>query len=287
MKEVQYKIGNSNVEFTSDTSNNVDPYIIGVFANEHCGKTRLALTGPSGVGCVITEMKSYVTLDKDSVELGKKIFKPKDPLSLIVNGRHVSGLKDDVERQRFYAAHVKKVEDTVFGLLEHKEVNLVMLDKFTHYCAWVEFAINGMSEKFIKVQGKLYQDKKEVIQHIIDFLNSLSQYGKPVLLLCAAKDDYEVLDSEKKPVRKTWDCGSFKFLGSHANITVELVDNKRWEAGSTDERKAWHWRMNVRRCQKNPGLEGLEGNPLLEDDMISLGNLISTVDPGVDVERWM
>lgn len=287
MKTVPYKIGDSGVEFTSDTSNNVDPHIIGVFADEGCGKTRLALTGPSGVGCVVTEMKSYVTLDKDSVELGKKILKPKDPLSLIVNSRAVSAIPMDIDKQRFYAKHVKKVEDTVFGLLEHPDVNIVMMDKFTHYCAWVEWSINGLQEKFIKVQGKLYQDKKEVIQHIIDFLNSLSQYGKPVVLLCAAKDDYDVLGSDGKPVRKTWDCGSFKFLGSHTNTTVELVNNKLWESGSDNPKRNWHWRLNVRRCQKNPGLEGLEGNPLLEDEAISLGNLISIVDPNVDVERWM
>lgn len=212
MKETIVKIG--GIDFTSDTTSNKDPYIIGVFADEHCGKTRLGLTGPSGVGCVVTEMKSYVTLDKDSAELGKKIFKPKDPLALISNSRKVSILASDVERQKHYIALTKNIENATFGLLEHKDVNLVMVDKFTHYCAWKEFAINGIGENFVKIEGKLVQRKAEVVQAIIDFLSSLSQYGKPVLLLCSSKPDWDMLDKDKKPLRNAANCASFYYRKS-------------------------------------------------------------------------
>lgn len=277
--------GDDAVEFTSEISTNIDPYIIGVFADEHSGKTRLPLTGPSGIGCVITEMKSYVTLDKDSKELGKRIFKPKDPMALIVSSRKVSAMKNDVERQMFYQEHCKRFEDTTFGLLEHKDVNLVMIDKFTHYCVWKEFAINGIGENFVKIDGKLVQRKKEVIQAIIDFMNSLSQFGKPVVLTCASKPDYDVVDKEKKPLRDIWDCGSFYFLGSHTNLTVELQNNKQFD--EEKKGKGWKYRLNVRTCQKNPNLQGPDGQGLLEDDAIGLPQLIQAVDPDCDLEAWM
>lgn len=289
MREIPIKtgVGSTAVEFTSDTSNNHDPYIIGVFAEEHCGKTRLGLTGPSGVGCVLTEMKSYVTLDKDSREFGKTIFKPKDPMSLIVNPRTVAMKPDDFERQKFYIAHVKKFEDTVYGLLEHKDVNMLLIDKFSHYCGWKEWSINGMNEKFLKVGTQLYKDKREVVQSIIDFMNSLSQYKKPVLLTCASQGDYDMVDKDKKPLRNTWDCKPFKFLGSHCNIVVELVSNKRWNPESEHEDRSWHYGLNVRRCQKNPVLEGPQGALLLKDESIGLANLIAAVDEEASLEDWV
>jgi hypothetical protein len=283
------KVG--GIEFVSDsTSSNTDPWLIGVFADEYCGKTRLALTGPNGVGCVVTEMKSYKTLDKDSAELGKKIFKPKNPLDLIASARKASMLKSDVERQKYYQEVIKNIEDATFGLLEHKEVKIVMIDKFTQYCTWKEFAINGIGENFVKIDGKLVQRKAEVVQGIIDFITSLSQYGKPVLLNCSTKPDFEVLDEQKKPARNTFNAGSFYYLGSHTNLMVELISNPVWEPkaeGARQKKHGWHYRLNIRRCQINPNLEGPEGNPALEDDMIGLASLMQIVEPDVDIEKWM
>ena len=283
MKEV--KIG--GVEFTDDVSNNNDPHIIAVFGEEHSGKTRLALSGPSGVGCIVTEMKSYKTLDKDSQELGKRIFKPKDPLALMAIKRKADTMQSDVARQLYYKEVTKKIEQTTYALLEHKEVKLLMFDKFTHYCLWKEFAINGMSENFVKIEGKLVQRKAEVTQAIIDFLTDLSQFGKPVLLLCSAKPDFDVVDKDKKPLRSKENCGSFYYLGSHVNLSVETVNNALWKPDSEKENEKWRYRLNVRQAQLKPNLQGPEGNPLLEDDQITLANLINMVDDNCDLDEWM
>ena len=283
MKEV--KIG--GVEFTDDVSNNNDPHIIAVFGEEHSGKTRLALSGPSGVGCIVTEMKSYKTLDKDSQELGKRIFKPKDPLALMAIKRKADTMQSDVARQLYYKEVTKKIEQTTYALLEHKEVKLLMFDKFTHYCLWKEFAINGMSENFVKIEGKLVQRKAEVTQAIIDFLTDLSQFGKPVLLLCSAKPDFDVVDKDKKPLRSKENCGSFYYLGSHVNLSVETVNNALWKPDSEKENEKWRYRLNVRQAQLKPNLQGPEGNPLLEDDQITLANLINMVDDNCDLDEWV
>jgi hypothetical protein len=277
----------NNVEFTSDTSNNNDPHIIAVFGEEHSGKTRLCLSGPSGVGCIVTEMKSYKTLDKDATEFGKKIFKPKDPLALMAVKRKADMMETDVKRQMYYKEVVTRIEQTTYALLEHKEVNLLMFDKFTHYCHWKEYAINGMSENFVKVEGKLVQRKAEVIQGIIDFLTDLSQFGKPVMLLCSTKPDFDVVDKDKKPLRAKENCGSFYYIGSHVNLSVETTNNALWKPDSEKANEKWRYRLNVRQAQIRPELQGPEGNPLLEDDEITLANLICQIDPNADPDQWM
>lgn len=289
MKET--KIG--GVEFTDSIGANTDPYIIGVFGEESVGKTRFALTGPEVVGCVPLEMKAYLTLDKDSQEFSKRIFKPKDPMSLIVGKRKVDAMKDDAERQKFYMEHVAKVKETTYQLLEHKEVRLVMIDKFTTYCVHTEYAINGFTPRFVKIGNMVRQSKAEVRQSIIDFVNSLSQFKKPVVLNCATKADYDVVDAKGEPMRNTWDCGAFYMLGSHANLVVELVTNPHWDlkrAGHSAEAESkygWKYGLNVRRCQRRPELEGPEGNPLLRDDQITLPNLIQAVEPDVNIDMWV
>lgn len=283
------KVGKSNIEFTSDTSTNgsTDPYIIGVFSEEACGKTRFPLTGPEIVGFVPFEMKSYVTIEKDAEEFGKKVLKPKDPMSLIVPKRKVDAMTD-VEKQKFYIGHVEKAKDTIYGLLEHADVKVVCVDKFTTFCVWQEYATNGMTPKFVKIEGKVYQSKSEVRQNIIDFVNSLSQYGKTVVLNCATKGDYEVLDTQGNPLRNTWDCGAFYMLGSHCNLVVELESNVHWDPKKTGDKYAWHYGLNVRRCQKRPELEGPEGNPLLKDGDVGLVQLIQAVEgERFDMEAWL
>lgn len=281
---------NTGIEFTTDhvvDKRTKQSRVIAVFAQENAGKTRLSLTGPDGVGCVPLEMKAFPTLEKDAAEFNKRIYRPKDPMALIVSQRKVASLANEVEQQKFYAAHCKLVEDTMFGLLEHKEVGLVMMDKFSTYCTWKEFAVNGMSPKYVKIDGGVKQSKAEVRQAIIDFVNSLPHYGKPVILNCATKPDYDVTNAKGEPLRNTWDCGAFYMLGSHVNIVCELESNQRWKEGSGVAIEKWRYRLNVRRCQFNPGLEGPEGNPLLEDEMITLPNLMMQCDPSFDPEGWV
>jgi hypothetical protein len=278
----------AGVEFTSDRTVNTDPYIIALFGEENCGKTRFPLTGPDVIGYVPLEMKAYKTIDKDAEEFGKRVIKPVDPMSLIVSKRKVDSMRDDVERQKFYMAHVEKVKQTVYALLEHKDVRTVVIDKFTTYCLWTEFAVNGLTPRFVKIEGKVYQSKSEVRQNLIDFVNSLSQFKKTVVLNCATKADYEVVDGQGNPMRNTWDAGCFYMLGSHANVVCELEDNKYYNPEKAGEKYAWKYALNVRRCQDKPELEGPMGNPLLKDDEVSLVRLVQEIEgDGFQYESWI
>ncbi len=277
----------ASVEFTNDSNHNRDPYVIGLFASESCGKTRFGLTGPSGVGFVISELKSYATIAKDAEELGKQVLMPKDQLKLIPPSRKLAAMKDDIERQKFYIQHVKMVEDVAYGLLEHPDVKILVFDKFSHYCVWKEFAVNGMTPKFVKIDNKVYQSKQEVRASITDFINSLSQFGKPIVLNVATKADYEVLDAKGEPARNTWDCGSYYMLGSHCNVIAELERNPFWDMKKSGEKHSWKYGLNIRVCQRNPALEGPDGNPLLRDDEISLPRLIQCIDPNADLEAYL
>lgn len=260
--------------------------IIGLFAAENCGKTRFCLTGKDKIGCAPLEMKAYPTLEKDAIEFGKDIIVPVDPFDLIVQIRKVSTMKTEHEQQLFYISHIKKVQEYVFSLLEHKDVNTVMIDKFTTLCAWFEFAVNGMQEKYVKVDGKVYKARGELNQTISDFLNSLSQFGKTVILTNATKDDYDVLGPDGKPARQTWE--SFRYMGSHVNLVCELIDNKYWDPNKPDKDKHnWHYGLNIRRCQDDSLMEGPQGQMFLKDDQITLANLVVGTDPKADIEQYI
>jgi hypothetical protein len=233
-------------------------------------------------------MKSYATIDKDNKEFGKRVYRPSRPEDLFVPKRRVDMMKDDVERQRFYAGHVQKVKDVVYSMLERDEVRVVCVDKFTTFCVWTEYAINGMQPKYVKIDGNVRQSKAEVRQSLIDFVNSLSAYKKTVVLNCATKGDYDVVDAQGNALRNTWDAGCFYMLGSHANIVVELADNKWHDPKKSGSKYDWKYQLNVRRCQRNPGLEGPDGNPLLKDEEITIPNLIQWVEgEEFDVEKWL
>ena len=278
----------NEIEFTTDGRGNTGPYIIALFGEENVGKTRLPLTGPEVIGYVPLEMKSYATLEKDEKEFGKRVLKPKDASALLVPKRKVDGMKDDLEKKRFYVQHVQKVKDVVYAMLENKDIQTVVIDKFTSFCVWQEYAINGLTPVYVKIDGNVRQSKGEVRQSLIDFVNSLSSYGKTVVLNCATKGDYEVVDAQGNPLRNTWDCGCFYMLGSHANLVCELTTNPFWDAKKKGEKWDWKYALNVRKAQRNPVLEGPDGNPLLKDDMVSLPYLIQAIEgDSFDPEKWL
>ena len=287
MKEVPVKVG--GVEFTGSRSD-TDPYIIAAFGYEGSGKTRFGLTGPEVIGVIALERKSYFTVQKDAIDMGKRVLLPKDPDAFIINPRIAHKLatpankmekaKEDADRalRQYYRDHVERVKEATYGLLEHPDVRLVVIDTFGQFCAHVEAAIHGFEKQFIKVEGKLYQDKRESNQEIIDFLNSLSPFGKSVVLVHKAKDEY----AKTGPTgRSTWE--GFKFLGNHTNVMLEFESNRKWVPGSDDDARSYHWACRVRRCQKNPVLEGPDGDPLLLDDMITYPNVVMSIDPNADM----
>jgi len=278
----------NEIEFTTDGRGNSGPYIIALFGEENVGKTRLPLTGPEVIGYVPLEMKSYATLEKDEKEFGKKVLKPKDPTSLLVPKRRVDTMANDIERQKFYIQHVQKIKETTYAMLENKDVKLAVIDKFTTFCVHQEYAINGLNPKLKPINGIPKIPKSEVRQSIIDFINCLSQFDKTVILNCASKGDYDVVDAEGNPLRNTWDSGCLYMLGSHANIVCELATNPFWDAKKKGPKFDWKYALNVRKAQKNPVLEGPEGNPLLKDDMVSLPYLIQAVEgDSFDLEKWI
>lgn len=269
-------------------------YIISTFGPDGGGKTRFALSGPSPVGFAVLETKAIPTIEKDGDDAGIEVVRTKEPHELLVNPRKVNmfvddpkGKSRDLKQQEYYIEHVQKVENWIYGLMEEPTIKCVCVDKFNTYCNWVKFAVNGMEEKFMKVQGQVFKDNREVNQHIIDFLNSLGQYGKLVILNHASKGDYEgPLDSEKKPTRNTWD--GFKYMGSHSNMTIELIDNKSWDPEKNGEKYNWKYKLNVRRCQHKPELEGPDGEGLLKDDAITIPRLMKKVlGESFEPEEWM
>jgi hypothetical protein len=272
------KIG--NIEFDGELSN-TDPYIIGVFGAEGTGKTRFGLTGPEVIGCVPLEMKAYKTISEVCGETGKRVFKPKDPSSLLVPIRRVNSM-EDAQAKKFYREHLKRVNDVIYGMLEHPDVRTIMIDKWTTYVTWVQFAVNGMTgKKIIKIGDKMFQDNKEFNQEVIDVMNSFSQYGKTVVLLNSDKVEY----ADDKPTGRMINEG-FKYLGSHTNVLVHLENNKFWKP--KDEGNKWKFRLNVRTAQGATHLEGPEGNPLLSDGDINIQNLIYNIegDEKFVLEDW-
>lgn len=285
------KIG--GIDVATSANGEAKGIVIGVFAAENCGKTKLALSGPGPVGFVPLELKAYPTIEKDGDGEGVEVVRPGDPAVLLVNQRKVNAMVDDkastrvAKQQEYYARHVALVEEYTYGLLESDEIRLVCLDKFTTYCNWAKFAINGMAEKYTKIQGKVYIDNSEVNQHIIDFVNSLDKFGKPVLLNCASKPDYDgPKDGQGNPTKRTWD--GFKYLGSHANLVVELVRNDLWDPEKNGEKYDWHYKLNINRSQHRPELEGPDGMGLLKDEAISLPKLMKHVlGSAFDPDQWM
>lgn len=272
------KIG--NIEFDGDLTNR-DPYIIGVFGAEGTGKTRFGLTGPEVIGCVPLEMKSYKTISEVCAETGKRVFKPKDPNSLLVPIRRVDAM-EDAQAQKFYNEHLKKVNDVIYAMLEHKDVRTVLIDKWTTYVTWVEFAVNGMAgKKYMKIKDKVYVDKKESNQRIIDMMNSFSAYGKTVILTNSEKNEYA---NDKETGRTIYE--GFKYLGSHTNLLIHMESNKFWKPSDAD--KKWKFRLNVRTAQGATHLEGPDGNPLLVDADISIMNLIFNIEgpEKFNLEEW-
>ena len=270
-----------NIEFDGNLDN-TDPYIIGVFGAEGTGKTRFALTGPEVIGCIPLEMKAYKTISEVAGELGKRVYKPKDPNTLLVPIRKVNNM-DDATAKKFYREHLKRVNDVIYAMLESADVRTILIDKWTTYVTWVQFAVNGMTgKKIIKIGDKMYQDNKEFNQEVIDIMNSFSQYKKCVILTNSEKLEY----ADDKPTNRMTNEG-FRYLGSHTNVLVHLESNKFWKPKDEGTSK-WKFRLNVRTAQGATHLEGPEGNPLLLDGDVSIPNLIYNIegDEKFKLEEW-
>ena len=291
MKEI--KLG--NVQFT-ESNDSSTPYIIGTFGPEGSGKTRLPLTGPEVIGFIPLERKSYATIMKDAKELGRRVWQPKDPESLIVSMRKAKQLgtvKGEAKTQtameaeeneandrlrKYYRECADRIYDCTYAMLENTDIRTVVIDTFTQFCTIIDSACYGFKTKYIKIKSQTYQDRREYNQEIIDFLNSLASYKKHIILTHRQKDEYK----NDKVWRKTFD--GFKYLGNYTNILAQMETNPNWNPNSDDESKLWHYALSVRTCQNNPQLEGEDYRRFLTDDNITFTNLILSVDPDTDPE---
>lgn len=286
-----------NVEFTENVESS-NPFIIGVFGPEGSGKTRLPLTGPDSfnvIGFVPLERKSYATIKKDAAILGKRVWTPKDPDTLIVNMRKASLLaapdlanaktdkaikdaEDDANDKvrEYYRSKVDAIYGAVYAMLEHPEVDLVVIDTFTQFYGVVNCAHYGFKTKYMKIKDKTFQDHRECNQEIIDFLNSVPQYNKHVILTHRERDEYDN-ELNKATGRKVWE--GFKYLGNYTNLLIHLESNPKWKSGSSDPTRKWHFAASIRTCQNNIDLEGDDGFRMLKDDDVTLETLLSMVDP--------
>ena len=300
MKETQI----AGIAFTDDTDRtNTDPYIIANFGPEGSGKTRFPLTGPDVTAVVPLERKSYFTIDKMARELGKHILRPSEAAvdKLIVNPRKVDMLVADVESKNgklgaeelnkrvqavvksYFRDHLHRVNDTIYALLDRADVRVVCVDTFGQYASHVKFATYGYDDKLIRVAGKLVRSNQEMNQELIDVLNGFSRYGKYMVLCHKHKDEYEGSgDNSKATGKLTWE--GFRYLGNHTNVIIEHEVNRKWDPNSKEEsRSGWHWRLNIKRCQRNPELEGPAGVGVLVDEVITLAGLVQVVDPEADI----
>jgi hypothetical protein len=294
MREI--KLG--SVQFT-ESNTSTTPYLIGTFGAESTGKTRFPLTGPEVIGFIPLERKSYATIMKDAAELGKRVWQPKDPESLIVNMRKAkllgtvegkaktqSAMEEEEnqanDRMRaYYRECADRIYDAIYAMLENQDIRTVVIDTGTQFYNIIDSAIYGFKTKYIKIKSQTYQDRREYNQEIIDFLNSLASYKKHVIITHRQKDEYK----NDKVWRKTFE--GFKFLGNYTSILVQHESNPNWNPTSDDESKLWHYALTVRTCQNNPNLEGEDYKRFLLDDQISFVNLLMAVDPNIDPESIM
>lgn len=287
MKEI--KLGGT--EFTASTATKLGYYIIGSFGGEGTGKTRFPITGPEVIGFVPLERKSYATIEKDAAELGKVVWKPKDPERLIVNPRKANLLsvpsaptdkaKDEANAKvrEYYRDFANRSYDAIYAMLEHPDIRTVVVDTFTTFCDLEYHANYGFENKIIKIEGKHYQDRKDYNNALINFMNSLSNYQKHVILLHRYKDEY----NKSGPTgRKVWE--GWKFLGNYTSLLIHHESNPRWDPDNDDENRQWHFALSIRTCQNASHLEGPEGYRCLKDSSINFPSLIMLIDPNVDAD---
>jgi hypothetical protein len=289
MKEKKIDLGCST-EFTTNDNSNSNYFVIGTFGAEGTGKTKFPITGPEVIGFIPLERKSYPTIDAASKELDKVVWRPKDPEKLITNPRKANMLaapKDNTEKSKdeandklraYYRDILNRINDSIYAMLEHDDIRTVVIDTFTQYISIVDSALYGFQDKFIKVQGQLYKDRREFNQEIIDLLNSFHTYNKNVILINRQKDEY----NDKGPTgRKVWE--GFKFLGNYCNMILHHESNPKWNPNiNNDPNRSWHFALSVRTCQQACHLEGPEGYRFLKDDEITIPMLLTTVNPEID-----
>jgi hypothetical protein len=290
----EFKLG--NIQFT-DTAIQAksDPYIIGSFGAEGTGKSRFPLTGPEVIGYIPLERKTYKTVMKDAEELGKRMILPKDHEAFVVNLRKANILSSEAASKEknpakasevsnevlktYYRDYLNRIYDAVYAMLAHDDIRLVVIDTFTQMCNIAYSALYGDEDKVIRIGTKIYKDRRDYRQEMIDFLNSLSSYHKHIILTHREKDEY---NEAGQTGRKIWE--GFPFLGNYTNLLIHHESNKKWNPSSEDTEKQWHYAMTVRTCQLNPVLESGEYKRFWKDEEITFQNLITAVDPDVDMD---
>lgn len=270
------------VEFLQDFSNSIG-YAIGSFGRYGSGKSRLGVTGPDITGIIPIDKKTRRTVETVMKEMGKvygrNILMPPENFIEYVNPFKAEAMEEE-EAKRFYQERVDRIKDVAHSLLNNKDVRLIVFDTFEEYYKNMLYAFYGKKgSKFKKTdKDRTYQDRSEANTDCHDLIRALS--AKPLLLTNTSKEEWY---KDKVTGRDIWD--GFKNLGYSCEAMIEHQSNSSYIPD--DENTGWKFRLNVRGCQANFILQGPEGNPLLEDDMITFANLAMAVFPESDPEMFI
>lgn len=273
--------GKGELEFVGGFSPS-HSFVIGGFGRFGTGKSRFAVTGPDVTGIIPIDQKTRRTVEAAMKELdksyGKNILMPPEDFIKYMRPLEAEAM-DEAKSKEFYRQRVERVKEYAFALLNHRDVRLICLDTAWEFFDDIRYAHYGRTgSKFKKLDGdkKGYQDKSEAEREFRDFIRAMK--SKPLLLMHPAKEEW----AQPKPGadRKatgldTWE--GFKLLGHSCEAVVEFTSNPKYNPN--DDEQAWKFRLNVRGCQANFELQGPDGNPLLEDGMITFNNLCSYVFP--------
>ena len=233
--------------FSSDLTPDDRP-CLSVFAQEGCGKTRLAATMPDPIGLLALDKKSKRTMEAVANEFGKRVIANSKPF--ISDKEAISmAMEDDVEKvKKLYAAVYGRILEDGMKLADHADIASIVVDTNSQLFEYILFSHFGRRTQIKPTsRGAANQD-------MIDFVNALR--SKNVLLIHRAKEVWKSTgktdrsgEAIKEPSGK-FESDGFKNIGGFCTATLELTNNKK--ATSLESK----FRVKVQTCQTNSMLEG-------------------------------
>lgn len=282
-KQLKTPSGRS-MPFTDGSDGQEENLICIIWGVDHSGKSRLGATGPEIAGYVPMDRKTRSTAQKTAKEHGRRILMPvQDFVSECVSGIRTMPMPDDEksdaeidkvkkETMKKYRTHVNAIKECAFTLYDCTDVKLIELDLFGQFYEYMKYAHYGRTGHVVKrvTGGKMFKDTAEADQEIIDFITLLS--GKHLILTHKSTGEYVNNVATGNEVWK-----GFKHLGHLANLQLEMVLNKKFNANSNKDAESWHYGLNLVKSLHKPELEGEAGKLIMTDDSITFENVMATV----------
>ena len=280
MQEIKLKGPKSDIQFVDSFGSGKPTLVMNAYGLDTSGKTRFGMTGPEVIGYIPMDRKTRRTVEIVAKETGKRFLIPKEDFIRQVNPLKLATTSEDSIRTH-YKDHVNRVKDAIYALHEHKDVRVICIDFGSQLYQDICFSLYGREMQTIRIGTDVKKDRSEANQMMIDIINIISD--KHVIFTAKSRDEWV----DNKPTGRTTNEG-FRHMGYHANISVEFVNNTKWNPSSNSDESSWHYGIAVRRCQENPSLEsgGRKEMTLLDDDITFL-NLASLVWPDEDPEEFI